>query len=281
MKKKDRCKGGDSMHTGDDLTNVTARMFAETAIEAVKLSKEIAEGAVKVTARTVSQGTYLILKALLAKMVEYNKNLHPGRTNLGKLLKSEKELKMIDMKAEDLKHFAEKAKKFGICYAVIKDGDKNHVVFKTEDSERIEKVFKSTINAKLEGQKLEYAKSKKKSIADKIRRKLNPKEKVPEKIWNEIEKTDRKANVELNKKVNISSANSKLRKDDTYVLNSSNNYSKVLDKETKTNVNNVLKFVKRNQNTKPSIRSKLNRLSRDRNITKRTRGKRISRGRGR
>ena len=48
--------------------------------------------------------------AALIAIINRMKTINPGKTNLNKLIKSEKELKMTDIKLEDLKLFAKKAK---------------------------------------------------------------------------------------------------------------------------------------------------------------------------
>ncbi len=138
------------MQTSDDLTNVVARIAADAAVETVKSSKEILMN----TAGAASKLT--------------------GKNNLNKLLKSEKELKMSDIKLEDLKVFAKKAKAFGLAFAVIKDGDTRHIVYKADDMERAKKVFEISLANKLnrQNQRAELDKQQDKAKIDREDKKL-------------------------------------------------------------------------------------------------------------
>jgi len=153
------------MQTGDDLANIVGRIAADLSVETIKISKEIA-----------GKLMYAALIAIINRM----KTINPGKTNLNKLIKSEKELKMTDIKLEDLKLFAKKAKMFGLSFAVIKDGDSRHIIYRADDMERAKKVFERILEQKVKSQNKDIALPKKdvSCIANSNRNKENNKTKV-------------------------------------------------------------------------------------------------------
>jgi len=134
------------MQTGDDLANIVGRIAADLGVETIKITKELAGKLI-----------YVSLMAILNR----TKAINPGKTNLNKLVKSEKELKMTDIKLEDLKAFAKKAKMFGLSFAVIKDGDTRHVIYRADDMERAKKVFERVLEQKVKSQSKDIAKTEK------------------------------------------------------------------------------------------------------------------------
>lgn len=60
-----------------------------------------------------------------------------GKTSLDRLLRENKELKVIPIKTEDVSQFKEYARQYGVLFAVIKDksaqGEKVDIMFKAED----------------------------------------------------------------------------------------------------------------------------------------------------
>jgi len=134
------------MQTGDDLANIVGRIAADLGVETIKITKELAGKLI-----------YVSLMAILNR----TKTINPGKTNLNKLIKSEKELKMTDMKLEDIKLFAKKAKMFGLSFAVIKDGDARHVIYRADDIERAKKVFERILEQKVKSQQKDITKTEK------------------------------------------------------------------------------------------------------------------------
>jgi len=113
------------MRVGDDLANIVTQAGVELTGEGLKLSKET---------------TIEILKVLL-ELLKEKENLKPGKNNLGKLLNSGQELKMTKMKKSDVKLFTSRAKKYGVSYAVIKEGREHSVVYGIRDVELVKSLF--------------------------------------------------------------------------------------------------------------------------------------------
>lgn len=60
------------------------------------------------------------LAAFLIALAQNNKKLM-GKTNMARLLKEQRELKLFHIKTEDFKQFSQYAKKYGILYAAVKE----------------------------------------------------------------------------------------------------------------------------------------------------------------
>lgn len=68
-----------------------------------------------------------------------------GKTSLDRLLRENKELKVIPIKTEDVSPFKEYAKQYGVLFAVIKDksaqGEKVDIMFKAEDVSKLNRIY--------------------------------------------------------------------------------------------------------------------------------------------
>ena len=68
-----------------------------------------------------------------------------GKTSLDRLLRENKELKVIPIKTEDVSQFKEYAKQYGVLFAVIKDksaqGEKVDIMFKAEDVSKLNRIY--------------------------------------------------------------------------------------------------------------------------------------------
>ena len=102
--------------------------------EAVKLSEE----AVKLSALGAKN-----LAALCLAMAKDNQKLK-GKTKLKRLLTEGKELRVFDLKEEDVSAFANEAKTYGILFSVIKnknsEWDTVDVIVKAEDAATINRI---------------------------------------------------------------------------------------------------------------------------------------------
>lgn len=98
--------------------------------------------------RETAKMTNEAVKAMLVVMIDKAKEQgnKPGEKSLMKLLKSNDEIKMFDIHQHQLKEFAEKAKKFGIAYAVIEDDGRHSIFYKLGDEARVKMVIENLIN---------------------------------------------------------------------------------------------------------------------------------------
>lgn len=126
-------KDGEIMQTGEDLVNIIGRIASDLFVESIRTVKSFLGISLKLTGKASYEG----LKTLL----ERYKNVAPGKNNLSKLMKSGEGLKMTDINHEDFKFFAKKAKKFGLCFAIVKDGANRHLVYKEGDIEKVQKIL--------------------------------------------------------------------------------------------------------------------------------------------
>lgn len=105
--------------------------------EAVKLSEE----AVKLSALGAKN-----LAALCLAMAKDNRKLK-GKTKLKRLLTEGKELRVFDLKEEDVSAFAKEAKTYGILFSTIRNTksarDTVDVIVKAEDAARINRIFEN------------------------------------------------------------------------------------------------------------------------------------------
>lgn len=91
--------------------------------------------------------TVLGFKNSLALALAYAKE-NPkvrGKTRLDRLLRENKELKVIPIKTEDVSKFKEYAKQYGVLFAVVKDksaqGEKVDIMFKAEDVSKLNRIY--------------------------------------------------------------------------------------------------------------------------------------------
>ncbi len=111
----------------------------EVADQMVRESLQFAEVAVKLMALGFKNSI-----ALALALAKENPKVR-GRTNLDRLLREGKELKVIPIQAKDLKQFTEQAKRYGILFASIKDradhGEKLDILFKAEDVAKLNRIY--------------------------------------------------------------------------------------------------------------------------------------------
>ena len=127
---------------------------SETAEQMTREAIQISEAAVKLAALGAKN-----LAALCLALANENQKLR-GKTHMNALLRSGKELRVFDLKEQDLTAFKREAKKYGILFSVIKDtaSDSGHVdiLAKAEDVSKLNRVF----------ERLHYAAPEKKPTED-------------------------------------------------------------------------------------------------------------------
>ena len=112
----------------------------EAAESVVRISME---GMVRVLS-VVGTASKEVMALLLALSKDHTKT--KGKTSLAKMLKSGKEIKVFSIKQEDLKKFAEEAKRYGVLYhAIINKKDKNpnsliDIMVKAEDASKVNRI---------------------------------------------------------------------------------------------------------------------------------------------
>ena len=111
----------------------------EAADQVVRMSLEAGEAALKISGAGAKQ-----LAVLLYAVLKEQKKTK-GRTRLENLVRSGKPLTVFSVKQDDLKKFAQEAKRYGILYCAIRDpkGSKDGMVdimVKEEDASRINRI---------------------------------------------------------------------------------------------------------------------------------------------
>ena len=110
----------------------------EAADQMAREALQFSEVAIKLTA--------LGFKNSLALALAYAKE-NPkvkGKTSLDRLLRENKELKVIPIKSEDVSKFKEYAKQYGVLFAVVKDktqSEKVDIMFKAEDVSKLNRIY--------------------------------------------------------------------------------------------------------------------------------------------
>ena len=103
-----------------------------------------------------------------------------GRASLNTMLKSNKPIKVFELKDKDLKKFCQEAKKYGVMYHVLKDKDKNDgkcdIMVRAEDAAKINRIFqrfnlgannKATVRASIDRSKGDIKQPKEKQQPEK------------------------------------------------------------------------------------------------------------------
>lgn len=118
------------MNTGGDAADQMVREGIEIIETSVKLS---ALGAKNITAIAIA-------------LAKDNPKVR-GKTNLDRLLKENKELKVFPLKADDIREFHRLAKQYGILYAAVKEkhgeGELLDIMAKAEDASKLNRVFEA------------------------------------------------------------------------------------------------------------------------------------------
>lgn len=111
----------------------------DAAEQVVKIALEGTEMAARITGEGAKQVAIL----LYAVLKDQNRTM--GKTRLGKMLRSGKELKVFAVKDQDLKTFHHQAKVYGLTYCVLKDRDAKdgitEIMAYAQDAGQINRIF--------------------------------------------------------------------------------------------------------------------------------------------
>ena len=116
----------------------------EVADQAVRMSLEVGEAALKIS----GEGAKQLAVLLYAVLQDQSKNMtkSKGKTRLETLVRTGKPLKVFSVKESDLKKFAKEAKRYGILYCAIRNPKENKdgmvdIMVKEEDAPRINRII--------------------------------------------------------------------------------------------------------------------------------------------
>lgn len=158
---------------------------SEAASSVLNAGSKVAESTAEKAVEGTASIAYLLLQGILKTAVNLPKN-----TNLEKLVKSGKEIKMTELSLDDLKVFKKQAKKLGIEAAVIqeKNKDTRTVLYSADCVERVEKIINQIVSEKV---KLSDEKDRP-SIKEKLTEIREMKEEINNLSGHEIEKGNTK-----------------------------------------------------------------------------------------
>lgn len=98
---------------------------------------------VEVAGKMSMDGAERLVKLIFASIKDTKRT--KGRASLNTMLKSNKPIKVFEIKDRDLKKFCQEAKKYGVMYHVLKDRDKNDgkcdIMVRSEDSAKVNRIF--------------------------------------------------------------------------------------------------------------------------------------------
>lgn len=133
---------------------------------------------VEVAGKMSMDGAERLVKLILASLKDTKRT--KGRASLNTMLKSNKPIKVFELKDKDLKKFCQEAKKYGVMYHVLKDRDKNDgkcdIMVRAEDSAKVNRIFqrfnlgannKATVRASLDRSKGDIKQSPEKQKPEK------------------------------------------------------------------------------------------------------------------
>lgn len=126
---------------------------SEAAEQMTREAIQISEAAAKLAALGAKN-----LAALCLALANENQKLR-GKTHMNALLRSGKELRVFDLKEQDLTFFKQEAKKYGVLFSVIKDGANGNghvdILAKAEDVSKLNRIFERLHYAAPEQTRLE------------------------------------------------------------------------------------------------------------------------------
>lgn len=126
---------------------------SEAAEQMTREAIQISEAAAKLAALGAKN-----LAALCLALANENQKLR-GKTHMNALLRSGKELRVFDLKEQDLAAFKQEAKKYGVLFSVIKDGANGNghvdILAKAEDVSKLNRIFERLHYAAPEQTRLE------------------------------------------------------------------------------------------------------------------------------
>ena len=122
----------------------------QAAEQIVRMTLAGSEMALKLT----GAGAKNVAAALMAAAAGSEKT--KGKARLGTMLKSGKELKVFQLKQEDLERFAKEAKRYGLLYTVVKPEDKGapklDIMARAEDASKINRILETLGYGRVEEQ---------------------------------------------------------------------------------------------------------------------------------
>lgn len=111
----------------------------EAAEEIVRMSLQGVEVVGKMSMDGAERLIGLVIQALK------NPKQSKGKASLSKMLKSQKPVKVFELRDKDLKKFCEEAKKYGVMYHILKDkkskNGKCDIMVRAEDSAKVNRIF--------------------------------------------------------------------------------------------------------------------------------------------
>ena len=111
----------------------------DAAEQIVRMSLDGVHMAAKIT----GEGAERLAKILILALKDTSKS--KGKASLSKLLKSNKPIKVFEIKDSELKKFCQAAKKYGVLYHVLKDrgakDGKCDIMVRAEDVSKVNRIF--------------------------------------------------------------------------------------------------------------------------------------------
>ena len=145
--------------------------------------------------RVTGAGAEKIMALILATMKDKRKTT--GKTNLTNMLKSGKELKVFSVKQEDLRKFAEEAKRYGVLYSALinkkaKDGVVD-ILVKSEDASKINRIVQRFNLARFDEVAIRTEIQKTKSVEERVKDEIqkNPIKKEEQSLNPHLAKTEK------------------------------------------------------------------------------------------
>lgn len=98
---------------------------------------------VEVVGKMSMDGAERLVKLLVASLKDTKRT--KGRASLNTMLKSNKPVKVFEIKDEDLKKFCQEARRYGVMYHVLKDKNKKDgkcdIMVRGEDAPKVNRIF--------------------------------------------------------------------------------------------------------------------------------------------
>lgn len=203
---------------------------------------------VEVAGKMSMDGAERLVKLIFASFKDTKRT--KGRASLNTMLKSNKPIKVFEIKDRDLKKFCQEAKKYGVMYHVLKDRDKNDgkcdIMVRSEDSSKVNRIFqrfnlginnKAVIRAGLDKSKGEIKQPKEKQKPEK-----SAEDKFIDELFAKPQQTEK-----------------------SYIENPSMaRTEKSRASEPSSGVSELRRSTRDNKSARPSVRAELNRIKEER-----------------
>lgn len=203
---------------------------------------------VEVAGKMSMDGAERLVKLILASLKDTKRT--KGRASLNTMLKSNKPIKVFELKDRDLKKFCQEAKKYGVMYHVLKDRNKNDgkcdIMVRAEDSAKVNRIFqrfnlgvnnKAVIRAGLDKPKGEIKQPKEKQKPEK-----SAEDKFVDELFSKPQQTEK-----------------------SYIENPSMaKTEKSRASEPSSGVSELRRYTRDNKSSRPSVRAELNQIKEER-----------------